>query len=165
MKIIDKTQVLGWLSKRNLLDNGTDPKVSDFTFLHSFKISNDSGTKTNLSRELFALVANCSSESLLWIDEYGIWPSCEDFNLFDGFRMSLGEIEPLHVKPGHLFRAEDINTIQSIIAMVLYFVWGAFIVTGSKDIIVRISHDEFIDIYLKEDIDVSCIKKLCETVK
>jgi len=162
MKTIDKNQVFEWLSKRNLLDNNSGLTVSDFPFSHSFRITGDSGTKTNISRAIGALVTNYSGESLLWINEYGIWPSCEDFNLFDGFRRSLGEKEPVYIRPGHLFCVEDIDNIQSIIAMVLYFVWGALIVTESKDIIVRISHDEYIDIYSKYDINVSRIKDLCE---
>jgi len=162
MKIINKIQVIDWLSGRNILCGNNSLSIPDFAILHSFKIASDSGTKTNISRAIGAFVANCSCESLLWINEYGIWPSCEDANLFNGFRRSLGENEPVYIKPGHLFRIEDIDNIQSIIAMILYFVWGAFIVTESKDIVIRISHDEYIDIYSNKDIDVSFIKNLCE---
>jgi len=162
MKIINETQVIDWLSERNLLCSNNSLSIPDFAISHSFKITDDSGTKTNISRAIGTLVTNYSYESLLWINEYGIWPSCEDVNLFNGFRRSLGENEPIYIKPGHLFRIEDIDNIQSIIAMILYFVWGAFIITESKDIVIRISHDEYIDIYSNEDIDISFLKNLCD---
>jgi len=163
MKTIDKIQVLDWLSKKEFLGSNNNFLIPDFDFSYHFEITKDSGTKTSISRELGALIKNYSGESLLWINEYGIWPSCEDVNLFTGFRKSIGEKESVYMKPGHLFQTEDIDNIQSIIAMVLYFVWGAIILTEPKDMVIRISHDEYITIYSKEDINVSRIKDICET--
>lgn len=162
MKIIDESQVLNWLSQRNFLSSSNRILIPDYPFSYSFKITADSGVKTKISGAICTFFIDHHGESLLWIDEYGIWPSCEDDNLFNGFRKSIGEIEPVYIKPGHLFRTEDMANIQSIIAMILYFVQGAVIVTDSGDIVVRISHDEFIDIYSKNNVDISWIKNLCE---
>jgi len=49
----------------------------------------DSGSKVGLSR----IVANTFSDrgpTLLWVTEYGVWPSAEHMDLFDRYRNKLG---------------------------------------------------------------------------
>lgn len=84
---------------------------------------------------------------MLWINEYGVWPSSEDMNLFLGFRKSLGIKAHLHEIPGHLITSSDEADAASLIGMSLYFCWGALIAPSSSDFLLRISHDEFIELY------------------
>jgi hypothetical protein len=152
MQIIDKQQTKEWLLKRGLIDPQGSLSLSEFAFSTDFQIPADSGRKTNISKAIGSLL-NFPEESLLWINEFGIWPSCEDLYLFDAFRKSIGEDLPLYMKPGHLFVNTDLNIVKSLIAITLYFVWGAIVIPDSKKFLIRISHDEYISIYSK-DLDI-----------
>lgn len=150
MRIIDKEKTKNWLSSRRLLDPEGSLSLSGFFKIGSYRIPPDSGKKTILSR-IIASFFELEGESLLWINEYGIWPSCEDWTLFEGFRKSLGEHSSLFEKPGHIFSKQDLDFVSSFIAMTLYFCWGAIIVSTNKSLLVRISHDEMLDIYSKDE--------------
>jgi len=150
MKIIDEIETNSWLSERGLV--GRDGRLLLSTFPHSAscKIPMDAGRKNRLSK-LLASLYKYDEEALLWINEYGIWPSCEDWGLFDGFRRSLGEDSALYERPGHVFSKEDIQSVGSLLAMVLNFFWGAVMVSTTKRTVIRISHDEFMDIFAKDE--------------
>jgi len=148
MHIINGDEIRLWLSKRELLDSKGMIKLYGYHDFQNCIIPNDSGKKTALARIITELFAQ-ECESLLWIDEYGIWPTCEDQNLFQGFRKSLGESDKLQNKPGHIFSKEDLIAISSLLSLVLYFCWGAIIISSNKNIIIRISHDEVLEIFIK----------------
>jgi|SRR6266540_2885714 len=149
MQIIDKNEIMIWLDKRKLLDHRGELLHTEFTELSQYKFPVDSGKKTALSKTI-ASFFDTDSEALLWINEFGIWPSSEDINLFNGFRRSLGEFSALTVKPGHIFSSNDLETIGSLLSMILYFCWGAVLVSTSKNLIIKISHDEIIDIFARD---------------
>jgi len=151
MRVIDKIETTTWLSEIGLLDQSGLLCLSSYPNVVRIKIPADSGKKTALSKEIGSFF-DVDSESLLWIDEFGIWPSCEDWNLFEGFRRSIGESSKLYEKPGHIFCRNDLGVVKSLLAMVLYFYWGAILVSKDKSLIVRISHDEHIVVYaIKRD--------------
>lgn len=150
MKIIGKQETILWLSERGLI--GPDGKLSLSSFPHrtSCKIPVDAGLKNRFSK-LLASLHDDDEEALLWINEYGIWPSREDWVLFDGFRRSLGEDGPIYMKPGHIFSKNDIQPVGSLLAMVLYFSLGAVLVSAQKGAVIKVSHDDFIDIFAQDE--------------
>jgi hypothetical protein len=125
------------------------PSFSGFVEVLSGAIPADSGLKTALSRAIVSFF-EADTEALLWIHEFGIWESCEDRHLFEGFRRSLGEHSPLHEKPGHLFSNNDLRDVGSLVAMTLYFVWGAILYSPAKDLAIEISHDEIISVCARD---------------
>lgn len=148
MHIININETMNWLAKRNILDSSCRPNKGFLEPLQ-YKSPVDSGAKTALSK-LISSFFNIDGESLLWINEFGIWPSAEDRNLFDGYRRSLVESSPLYEKPGHIFSSDDIDAIGSLLAMILYFCWGAVLVSSDQNLIIKISHDEFIDVFARD---------------
>jgi hypothetical protein len=153
MKIIDNEKIKEWLSEKKLLDSQGSLSILDFSKLASYRIPIDSGKKTVLSRVITSFF-DFKDASLLWINEYGIWPSNEDWTLFNGFRKSIGEKSQLFEKPGHIFTEIDIDTINSLVAMILYFNWGAMIVSAKKDILIKISHDEILEVFTHSKINI-----------
>jgi len=150
MKIIDENDTIGWLSEAGVAYNSGKLSLDAFPAKSHISIPVDSGQKTKIAA-IIALLCSDYPESLLWINEFGIWPSCEDWNLFNGFRNSLGEDSLLYQKPGHIFSKKDIGSLRSLLAMVLYFFWGAVVVPRQMDFLVKISHDEYIDVYAKDE--------------
>jgi len=156
MRIIDKEETIRWLSQRGLLDPTGKPSFSKFFQVMDFAIPVDSGRKTALSRIIVSFF-EYDDEALLWINEFGIWESSEDRYLFQGFRRSLGESSPLHEKPGHVFSKGDLEATRSLVAMTLYFVWGGILFSPAKNLAIKISHDEFITIYVKDKKEAAII--------
>ena len=162
MRIVDKEESIRWLLTKGIsFQNAHSPSFRGLVKAIDFRIPVDSGRKTALSRALASLF-EIDDEALLWINEFGIWESCEDRNLFDRFRCSLGEHRPLQEKPGHIFSQSDLTDVTSLLAMILYFVWGAVLYSPAKGLAIEISHDEFILVFAKNRHDAT---KLAEELK
>ncbi len=152
MRIIDKEETMRWLSQSGLLDSAGKLSFSGFVEVMDSAIPADSGRKTAISRAM-VLLFDATDEALLWINEFGIWPSSEDRNLFEGFRRSLGEHSPLHEKPGHIFSSRDLSNVGSLVAMMLYFVWGGILYSPVRGLAIKISHDEYITVFARNKED------------
>jgi len=137
-----------WLVAKGVLDKEGGVALAGAGEAASFRIPGDSGRKTALARRLLEPFAK-QGEALLWIREYGTWPSSEDPRLFAGFRMSLGERKTLADAPGHLFTDTDMAAVASMLGMVLYFSWGAIAASPGGGVLVEISHDEMLDIFVQ----------------
>lgn len=158
VRMINKEETVLWFSQRGLLNLTGETSFSGFVQAMDFAIPGDSGRKTALSRVLVSFF-DTDDEAVLWINEFGIWESSEDRYLFHGFRSFLNEGRPLHEAPGHIFSKEDGNAVRSLVAMVLYFVWGAILFSPGKGLAIKISHDEFISIYVRNKEDASIISQ------
>ncbi len=150
MKVLSLDSVHEWLRTACLLDAQQELLLTQFQKPIRLILPQDAGRKTNLGRVLAASVVS-KSEGLLWIDEFGIWPSSENWVIFDGLRSLVGEKRPLYEAPGHLFTAEDEQLLSAMLATILYFSWGAVVVRNSLDLVIRISHDECVDFYGSAD--------------
>lgn len=168
MRIINLDEINFWLNENGLLKSDIKLSSLGYSKIASYNIPIDSGKKTALAKVIANFFEN-DRETLLWINEFGIWPSCEDWNLFKGFRKSLGETSLLFEKPGHLFSKDDIDSVVSLLSMVFYFYWGAALISASKKYSIIISHDEFISFFamekdnLKQELCV--IEKICKTMR
>ncbi|MFZ1503581.1 MAG: hypothetical protein WAS50_10530 [Nitrospira sp.] len=158
MQIVDREKTLLWLTQQGIPIPADKPEFPGFLAVINSAIPSDSGKKTALSRAIASLF-DTNEEALLWINEFGIWPSSEDAYLFHGFRRFLGEYSPLHEKPGHLFSKDDLEAIASLIAMMLYFVWGGVLYSRAKGLAIVISHDEFVTVHVRNRVDVSFFKE------
>lgn len=145
MQIAEATRQ--WISGKGLLDANGSLSTSGLIDVGTFTIPADSGVKTALSRAITSSMYGMDDDCMLWIREYSIWPSSEDWTLFEGFRRSLGENSPLREKPGHLASRDDADRLRSLLAMVLYFVWGAVLIGAKSRVVVTVSHDEVMDVF------------------
>jgi hypothetical protein len=115
----------------------------------TYLLPRDVGRRTALGRTLSSLV-NCSGESLFWITEWGVFPSCENNALFDGYRRSLSENRPLHEAPGHLFEQGDRESFECLLDIALYFFWDASIFDAGG-VWVQFNHDEVLSIRARDE--------------
>jgi hypothetical protein len=161
MWIIEEREAKHWLSQRGLLDASGNLAFSRFVRVIRFSIPADSGRKTALSRQIVSLFS-ADEEALLWINEFGIWPSSEDRNLFKHFRESLGEASSLQNKPAHIFRRSELDDVASLLGMVLFFFWGAVMYSPARGLLVEISHDEYVVIHARNLDDTSDVVEALE---
>lgn len=116
----------------------------------TYSIPRDSGAKTALSR-VFAYLLLRKSSVCIYVSGWGVWGSSENLDLFYGYRRSFGESRPLIEAPVHLFERTEEDTFVSILCMVFYFVWDAWVFDIEGKALVRISHDEWLEVRADDD--------------
>jgi hypothetical protein len=95
------------------------------------------------SRALLRIVAPID-EAVVFIRDVRIWPSTDDFHLFDRFCTSLGaHVERVWEHGLHL-SADEKQDLASIVGMILQFGWNAVLVCGPHATKVILSHDGWI---------------------
>ena len=84
------------------------------------------------------------SLSLLWITEFGIWPSSENLHLYYLVRRSYGDFRSLPDAPGHVFLKHEHEDLVTFIDLALQCGWGASIVGNGGSTLIAISHDSYL---------------------
>jgi hypothetical protein len=110
-----------------------------------YSIPPDSGKKTALSR-LFAYLLLRSPNVCIYVSGWGVWGSSENLDLFYGYRRSFGENRTLMEASVHLFERSEEDTFVSILCMAFYFVWDAWVFDTEGKALLRISHDEWLEV-------------------
>jgi hypothetical protein len=100
------------------------------------------------------------SPTLLWITEWGIWPSSENWHLYHTLRESRGDHRLLHEAPGHLFLDYESEELASFLQISMLNGWDGYVLTGADYVNVFFSHDEFIDFYARRDTELDDIRKV-----
>lgn len=89
-------------------------------------------------------------ECLLWVTQWGVWPSSENWPAYYQARGAQGERRSLEVAPGHLFAASETGLLKHFVRLVLENAWDAHVL-ASRDgkrigTQVVVSHDEWVEI-------------------
>ena len=91
------------------------------------------------------------SEVLVWIVEWEIFPSGEDWPDYYRYREQYGEKRSLNKAPGHLFDANESDSLATLMIKVMNNGWDAHILclrSGRVDQVgAFITHDGFLDLY------------------
>jgi hypothetical protein len=107
-----------------------------------YAIPADSGVKTSIARHLADILLQ-NIELFIYIKAWKVWPSAENFDLFDGYRRSLGEQRPLWEAQVHLFAPGEQAAFMSVLGMGLYFVWDVKVFDARGSLVLTFSHDEW----------------------
>jgi hypothetical protein len=99
------------------------------------------------------------SPALLWITEWGIWSSSENWHLYYKLRQSYGDIRLLHEAPGHLFLGHESEDLTSFLQIAMLNGWGGYILTQANYVNAFFSHDEYIDFFAVLDENLAGIRK------
>ena len=85
--------------------------------------------------------------TLLWVTEWGIWPSSENWQLYYKLRQTYGDFQLLHDAPGHLFLEYESEDLSTFLQLAMLNGWGGYILTQANYVNVFFSHDEYMDFY------------------
>src|SRR5262245_36546685 len=144
MQFLTKEQCAAWALKEGF-PFGEKPNYHDLEKVgHTIRFATqaDSGYKVSLARTLWHSVAD-RSERLVWMTEWGVWPSSEHMPLYTALRQAFGGKRPLIEAPGHLFQlGEDDNGLSFFITAAL-FLWDVYLLGAGGDFAAFLSHDEF----------------------
>ena len=89
--------------------------------------------------------------ALLWISEWGIWPSSENWHVYYKLRQSYGDRQLLEEAPGHLFLQHEAEDLASFLQLAMLNGWGGYVLTQADFVNVFFSHDEYIEFFANED--------------
>lgn len=94
-------------------------------------------------------------DCLLWITQWGVCPSGEDWPLFYAARGKRDFRRSLETAPGHLFASDEAADLQEFLGYVLQNAWDAWIFVRKNGAIRRsrafVSHDEYVDLWLYQN--------------
>jgi hypothetical protein len=95
---------------------------------------------------------------LLWITEWGIWESSENWHLYYKLRQTYGDRRLLHEAPGHLFLEYETEDMASFLQVAMLNGWGGYILTDANYVNAFFSHDEFIDFFGDENANLEEVR-------
>ena len=101
----------------------------------------------------------CQEPALLWITEWGIWPSSENWHLYYKLRQSHEDQRLLEEAPGHYFLKHKMEELTSFIQVAMQNGWGGYVLTGLDQVHCFFSHDEYVDFYAGVDEDLSEVRQ------
>jgi hypothetical protein len=150
MRFLTYAESANWCSRRGYPTRqregyivGPEPDIQAHKFPRvEFALPRDSGRKVWLARFIYGLV-DPSPELLIWLGDWGVWPSGQHMPLFSSLRQAFGEHRPLIEAPGHLVASDEIEDGVSILTTSLLFLWDCHVLTASGRDVVFVSHDEF----------------------
>ena len=98
--------------------------------------------------------------ALLWVTEWGIWPSSENWHLYYRLRQTYHDQRLLHEAPGHLFLEHKAEDLASFLQVAMLNGWGGYLLTQADYVNAFFSHDECIDFYAERDQELTDVRKV-----
>ncbi len=96
---------------------------------------------------------------LLWITEWGIWPSTENWHLYYKLRQTYGNQQLLHEAPGHFFLDYESEDLASFLQLSMLNGWGGYILTQAGYVNGFFSHDQYIKFYAELEPNLACVRE------
>jgi hypothetical protein len=101
--------------------------------------------------------------ALLFLTEWGIWPSSENWHLYYKLRQTYGDSRSLHDAPGHLFLEHEAEDLASFLQLSILNGWGGYVLTEAGYVNAFFSHDEYIDFFAENSEKLAEIRKILGT--
>ncbi|HVZ81007.1 MAG TPA: hypothetical protein VHE12_09480 [bacterium] len=166
MKILAKKEGEKWLQDHQLPQT-EDGLLNLYKNKISYTLPKDSGIKTALARSLKSFFEDSLSgkDGIFWITDWEVWPSSENQNLFYAYRKTLKDDRTILDAPFHIFDNRDIDAIECLLDLALYFIWGVVLIFPGGKVVIRPSHNECIDVYTESAAELMKFKELFEHMK
>ncbi len=88
---------------------------------------------------------------LVWMTEWGVWGSSENWHLYYKLRAGSNDNRLLHEAPGHLFLEHEAEDLTSLLQVAMLNGWGGYVLTQANYLNAFFSHDEYIDFFAGPD--------------
>lgn len=130
----------GWLPVGAIFDAKV-PAPADALFRRSFHAPDGAAPVHAVFRAWVSWLTADRADLLVWVDEYGVWESSEDWNLYYRWRRSAGDSGLIKDSSGHHFGAHETDDAVSLLLMARLFGWGFRAVARDARRALRIDHD------------------------
>lgn len=112
-----------------------------------------------LSRQMIALMdaSRVGPEPVagfrgLFLTEYGIWPSSEDWYLYYTLRRFSGDYRQIQDAPCHIFLSHEGAELFSFLSLALRSGWGGILFGNADDVSIAFSHDDWLRVACHSDV-------------
>jgi hypothetical protein len=86
----------------------------------------------------------------LWVTQWGVWGSSENWHLYYRLRQSYGDFRLIEESSAHLFLEYETHDLVSFLQLCLSMGWEFYLLSTSDYCRVRGSHDEWIEFAMKD---------------
>jgi len=139
MRTLTKSEAKKWCETQGAtLGHSGFPDAKGKT--KSFVIPTDAGRRVALAAEHLKVFAN--GKTLVWFDNWAVWPSGQRMHIFERFLASYGETLPLIEAPAFLFTEQDYEDLVSFVTLGVLFLWDVHVVGAKAGRQLFYSHDE-----------------------
>ena len=129
---------------------GTQARLDSHSFrTRRYAIPEDAGARVALCRSLWESIVGGQLDGLLWVTEWGVWPSGEHMPLVQTLRTAHGESRPLIEAPALHFGAADDDAAFSFFILSALFLWDCYLLASSGESGAFLSHDEFLRVFAR----------------
>lgn len=147
MRILDHDEGGHWLLDWGPdFSSGSEVPKERLPHKRTFRFLPDSGRKTELARLVVNSIRESKGEGVLLIADLAVWPACENLDLFNAYRSTLGETRRLFEAPFHEFGTGDYAALECLLDLVLFFVWNATLIDAVNGTVFHIGHDEWVTV-------------------
>lgn len=94
---------------------------------------------------------------LLWISDWGVWESSENWHLYYRLRQSYGDYRLIEEAPGHLFLEFETNDLISFLQLGLIAGWDMHLLPTQGYGRTFISHDGWIKFAMQNKAEIAAI--------
>jgi hypothetical protein len=136
----------GGRDRRSVIDDLADRRLPHF--IGPYSVPGDSAKKTVLSKTLANLLMR-ESEIYLYITAWNVF--ADHMDLFYGYRRSFGETRLLIDVPFHIFDPNEKDELISVLCMIFYFFWDAWVFDRAESFLLGISHDEYFKLWTADE--------------
>ncbi len=146
-----------WCLGRGIKLNGKGVPIADEDWQgDTFSLREAWPSLTGFSRML-ATQLEPFDECLLWVTQWGVFPSSENLHLFYRMRNGYGENRQLFHAPGHLFLKHERADLATFIQLSVINCWDFYLAPAPSWKGAFVSHDEAVDFYA-DDVDADALK-------
>lgn len=99
-------------------------------------------------------------QTLLWITEWGIWPSTENWHMYYKLRQAYADQRLLQEAPGHLFVGYESEDLSSFLQLAMLNGWGGYVLTEINYVNAFFSHDGYVDFFAAENETLGDVRRV-----
>lgn len=140
MQALSASEATEWCQRHGaLLGPGGFPKPRGTC--EAFTIPSDAGRRVALVAEhLHGFMR--SGQTLVWFNDWAVWPSGQRMHIFERFLASYGQQRPLIEAPGFLFSEKEYEDLVSFATLGVLFLWDVHVIATNARRLLFYSHDE-----------------------
>jgi hypothetical protein len=101
--------------------------------------------------------------ALLFVTEWDVWPSSENWHLYYKLRQTYGDNRLLGDGPGLLFLEHEAEDLASFLQLSMLNGWGGYVLTEANYVNAFFSHDEYIDFFAEDSANLADIRKVLDS--
>jgi hypothetical protein len=145
MLMLSAQESLKWAEAHGII--AVAPKVRylpDLFLTRRFVLSDKTG-KQYWQSQMLADLIDVSADCLLWIVQWGIWESSENWPLYYMARLACGDNLTIEERSGHLFMPSERSALVSFLQISIGSGWDVLVISSDGRALF-ISHDEWLEV-------------------